>query len=106
VLRAGGRVTTGTDSPLVPFAFTTQLEIQMLVRAGFTPFEALRSATLWPAEAIGVSDDLGSIERGKLADLVIVEGDPLKKIEDTLNVVVTIKNGRAYAINDLLTAPK
>jgi imidazolonepropionase-like amidohydrolase len=106
VLKAGGRVTAGTDSPLVPFAFTTQLEIQLLVRAGFTPFEALRSATLWPAEAIGVSDELGSIERGKLADLVVVEGDPLKKIGDTLNVVVTIKNGRPYSLNELLTAPK
>jgi Tol biopolymer transport system component/imidazolonepropionase-like amidohydrolase len=106
VLRAGGRVTAGTDSPLVPFAFTTQLEIQSLVRAGFTPFEALRSATIWSAEAIGVSDDLGSIERGKLADLVIVEGDPLKRIEDTLNVVVTIKNGRPYSIGKLMTAPK
>ncbi len=106
VLKAGGRVTTGTDSPLVPFAFTTQLEIQMLVRAGFTPFEALRSATLWPAEALGVSDELGSLEAGKLADLVIVDGDPLKRIEDALNVVLTIKNGKAYALDRLLPAPQ
>jgi Tol biopolymer transport system component len=105
VLRAGGRVTAGTDSPIVPYGFSLQLELQMLVRAGFTPAEALRSATLWSAEAVGVGADLGSIERGKLADLVIVEGDPLRKIEDTMNVAVTIKNGRAYAIKDLLTAP-
>ncbi|MEW6212787.1 MAG: amidohydrolase family protein [Acidobacteriota bacterium] len=106
VLKAGGRVTVGTDSPIVPYAFTTQLEIQMLARAGLTPFEALRSATLWPAEALGVGDDLGSIERGKLADMVIVEGDPLQRIEDTLRVVVTIKNGRPYTIDELLAAPK
>jgi Tol biopolymer transport system component/imidazolonepropionase-like amidohydrolase len=105
VLRAGGRVTAGTDSPIVPYGFSLQLELQMLVRAGFTPFEALRSATLWPAEAIGVASDLGSIERGKLADLVIVEGDPLRKNEDTLNVAVTIKNGRPHAIKALLNAP-
>ncbi len=103
-LKAGGRVTAGTDAPIVPYGFSLQLELQMLVRAGFTPAEALRSATLWSAEAVGVGSDLGSIERGKLADVVIVEGDPLRKIEDAMNVAVTIKNGRAYAIKDLLTA--
>ncbi len=106
VLKAGGSVTAGTDAPLMPFGFSLQLELQMLVRAGFTPFEALRSATLWSAEAVGVASDLGSIERGKLADLVIVEGNPLRKIEDAMNVVVTIKNGRPYAIKDLLTGPR
>ena len=106
VMKAGGRVTAGTDSPIVPYGLSLQLEMHMLVRAGFTPAEALRSATFWSAEAVGVGNDLGSIERGKLADLVIVDGDPLRKIEDALNVVVTIKNGKAYAINDLLTAPK
>ena len=106
VMKAGGRVTAGTDSPIVPYGISLQLELHMLVRAGFTPAEALRSATLWSAEAVGVGNDLGSIERGKLADLVIVDGDPLRKIEDALNVVITIKNGKAYTINDLLTAPK
>ncbi len=106
VLKAGGRVTPGTDAPIVPYGFALQLELQMLVRAGFTPFEALRSATLWSAEAVGVAADLGTIERGKLADLVIVEGDPLRKIEDTLKIAVTIKNGRPYTIQDLLIAPR
>lgn len=105
VLKSGGRVTTGTDSPLMPYGLALQLELQILVRSGFTPFEALRSATLWSAEALGVGDDLGSIERGKLADMVIVEGDPLQKIEDALKVAVTIKNGRAYPLKDLLAAP-
>lgn len=103
VFRAGGRVTPGTDSPLVPYGFSLQLELQMLVRAGLTPAEALRAATLWSAEAVGVSADLGTLERGKLADLVIVDGDPLKKIEDTLNVQVTIKNGNPHRISDLLS---
>ncbi|HSE98928.1 MAG TPA: amidohydrolase family protein, partial [Blastocatellia bacterium] len=106
VLRSGGRVTAGTDSPFLPYGYALQLELQILVRAGFTPFEALRSATLWPAEALGVGGDLGSIERGKLADMVIVEGDPLQKIEDALRVAITIKNGRPYRIDDLLRAPK
>jgi Tol biopolymer transport system component len=105
VIKSGGRVTAGTDSPIVPYGFSLQLELQMLVRAGFTPFESLRSATLWSAEAVGVGADLGSLERGKLADLVIIEGDPLRNIEEAMNVAVTIKNGRAYSIKDLLTAP-
>jgi imidazolonepropionase-like amidohydrolase len=106
VLKAGGRVTAGTDSPFLPYGFALQLELQILVRAGLTPFEALRSATLWPAEALGVAQDLGSIERGKLADMVIIDGDPLSKIEDTLKVTTTIKNGRPYLIKDLLAAPR
>ncbi|MGH9801702.1 MAG: amidohydrolase family protein, partial [Blastocatellia bacterium] len=105
VMKAGGRVTAGTDSPLVPYGLALQLELHMLVRAGFTPAEALRSATLWSAEAVGVGNDLGSIERGKLADLVIVDGDPLRKIEDALNVFITIKNGKTYSIGELLTTP-
>jgi Tol biopolymer transport system component/imidazolonepropionase-like amidohydrolase len=106
VLKASGRVTAGTDAPIVPYGFALQLELQMLARAGFTPAEAIRSATLWSAEAVGVGNDLGSLERGKLADLVIVEGDPLQNIADTLNVAVTIKNGRAYALKDLLATPR
>jgi imidazolonepropionase-like amidohydrolase len=106
VLKAGGRVTAGTDSPIIPYGFSLQLELQMLVRAGFTPAEALRSATLGSAEAVGVGNDLGSLERGKLADLVIVTGDPLQNIADTMHVAVTIKNGRAYPIQDLLTTPR
>lgn len=106
VLKAGGRVTAGTDSPIIPYGFSLQLELQMFVRAGFTPAEAIRSATMWAAEAVGVGKDLGSLERGKLADLVIVEGDPLQNIADTMKVAITIKNGKAYPIQSLLTTPK
>jgi Tol biopolymer transport system component/imidazolonepropionase-like amidohydrolase len=106
VLKAGGRVTPGTDAPIVPYGFALQLELQMLVRAGFTPFEALRAATFWSAEAVGVAADLGTIEPGKLADLLIVEGDPLQRIADTMKVTMTIKNGRPYAIANLLMAPR
>ncbi|HEX4947116.1 MAG TPA: LpqB family beta-propeller domain-containing protein [Blastocatellia bacterium] len=106
ILKAGGRVTAGTDAPIIPYGFSLQLEMQMFVRAGFTPAEAIRSATLWSAEAVGVGKDLGSVESGKLADLVIVEGDPLQNIADTLSVAITIKNGRAYTIQSLLTQPR
>lgn len=77
-------------------------ELQCWVDGGVTPFETLRSATLWSAEAIGVSKDLGTLEAGKLADLVIVDGDPLAKIKDAWNVQLVMKNGILYDIETLL----
>lgn len=76
--------------------------MQSFVAAGLTPFEALRSATLWSAEAVGVGNDLGSIEVGKLADFVIVNGDPLANIKDAWNVETVFKNGVRYDIDELL----
>jgi Tol biopolymer transport system component/cytosine/adenosine deaminase-related metal-dependent hydrolase len=106
IVAAGGRVTAGTDSPFVPYGFGLQVEIQLLVASGLEPWQALRSATLWAAEAVGVGELLGSIEAGKLADLVIVDGDPLSSVEDTLSVVTTIKGGRPYPIEELLAAER
>lgn len=80
-------------------------ELQVFVDAGLTPYQALRSATLWAAETVGVSSDLGSIEPGKLADLVIVNGDPLTNIRDALNVEQVIRNGEVLPIDRLLTRP-
>lgn len=102
---AGAHVTTGTDSPFVPYAMSLHTELQTFVDAGLTPFEALRSATLWAAEAVGVSKDLGSLEPGKLADLVIVTGDPLTTIRDAWNVVSVVKNGEVHTLDDLLKKP-
>ena len=80
-------------------------ELQVFVDAGLTPYQALRSATIWAAETIGVSKDLGSVEPGKLADLVIVNGDPLTNIRDVLNVEQVIRNGQVFSIEQLLTKP-
>ncbi|GAA4401650.1 amidohydrolase family protein [Nibrella viscosa] len=105
LVAAGARVTTGTDSPFVPYGMSLHTELQSFVDAGLTPYEALRSATLWAAEAVGVSKDLGSLEPGKLADLVIVTGDPLTTITDAWNVVKVVKNGEVYDIDTLLRKP-
>lgn len=102
---AGAHVTTGTDSPFVPYGLSLHTELQVFVDAGLTPYQALRSATIWAAETVGVSKDLGSIEPGKLADLVIVNGDPLTNIKDALNVEQVIKNGVVFPIDQLLTRP-
>jgi imidazolonepropionase-like amidohydrolase len=58
-------------------------------------------ATLDAARVLGAGDDLGSIRAGKLADLVIVDGDPLANISEAANVTVTIINGRPYPIDEL-----
>ncbi|AUD00686.1 DPP IV N-terminal domain-containing protein [Spirosoma pollinicola] len=102
---AGAHVTTGTDSPFVPYGMSLHTELQVFVDAGLTPYQALRSATLWAAETVGVSNDLGSIEPGKLADMVIVSGDPLTNIRDVLNVEQVIRNGEVISIDKLLTRP-
>lgn len=105
LLASGARVTAGTDSPFVPYAMSLHSELQCWVDGGISPFETLRSATLWSAEAVGVSKDLGTIEKGKLADLVIVDGDPLLKIEDAWNVKHVMKNGILFSLEDLVKQP-
>jgi imidazolonepropionase-like amidohydrolase len=72
------------------------------VLAGMTPFEALKAATVNPAKALNV--DTGTIEAGKLADLVVVEGDPLQDIANAHKVKRVIANGRVYEMNQLLGA--
>lgn len=71
-------------------------EIWMLEQGGFTPWEALRAATIDGARYIGMDRDIGSIEPGKLADLFVVKGDPLRNIRESENVVTTVLNGRVY----------
>ncbi|MEM9676054.1 MAG: DPP IV N-terminal domain-containing protein [Bacteroidota bacterium] len=105
IMRAGGRVTAGTDSPFIPYGTSLHTEMQLFVDGGFTPFQTLQSATIRAAEAVGVADDLGTIEEGKVADLVIVDGDPLANIFDAWNVTMTVKNGIRYEIDELLTSP-
>jgi len=75
----GGRVTVGSDSGYIykVYGFGTIEELELLREAGFHPLEVVRAATLHGAEALGAADRLGSIEPGKLADLVVVEGNPL-----------------------------
>ena len=102
---AGGRIIAGTDSPILPYAVSLHAELHHFVNAGLTPFETLQTATIHAAEAIGVDDDLGSIEAGKLADIVIVDGNPLDDIHDAMKVRTVIKNGNVYELEDLLRRP-
>ncbi|BBN82308.1 bifunctional TolB-family protein/amidohydrolase [Pseudoalteromonas sp. A25] len=71
-------------------------EIWMFAQGGMTPLEALRAATLDPAKYVGLDKHIGSIEAGKLADLVVIDGDPLSNIRDTDKVSYTMINGRLF----------
>lgn len=79
----GGRVTVGSDSGYIYkiYGFGTIEELELLREAGFHPLEVIRAATLSGAEALGASDRIGSIESGKLADLLVVEGNPLANLK-------------------------
>jgi imidazolonepropionase-like amidohydrolase len=86
----------GTDTP-APYTypgFSLHDELALLVSAGFTPFEALQAATRNPAEYLNLSDKLGTIERGKLADLVLLEANPLDDIGNIKRITAVVVNGR------------
>ncbi|HUE96439.1 MAG TPA: amidohydrolase family protein, partial [Longimicrobiaceae bacterium] len=76
--------------------FGDQRNLELLVEAGFTPVEALRVMTLNGAQVLGVDAELGSIEAGKIADLVVVRGDPAESPADLRNVTIVFKDGVGY----------
>ncbi len=99
---AGATIIAGVDSPLSPYATALHIELQDYVAAGLTPFEAIQTATRNTAILLGAGNDLGTLEAGKLADLVIVDGNPLANIADTLRVRVVVKNGEVFTVEQLL----
>lgn len=107
----GGRVTTGSDSGFIfqLYGFAYIREMELLREAGFHPLEIMMSATMNGAEALGMEDQIGSVEIGKLADFVIVEENPLENlkvlygtgaIKLTENNEVTRVGGVKYTIKD------
>jgi Tol biopolymer transport system component/imidazolonepropionase-like amidohydrolase len=106
VVKGGGRVIAGTDAPINPYGVSLLAELEHYVRGGLSPAEAIRTATAVPAEAMGVGAELGTVAPGKLADLVIVDGNPLAAITDLRRTRYTIKDGVVYALEDLLRASR
>jgi Tol biopolymer transport system component len=102
LLRGGASIMAGTDSPLDSYAISYQLNLRSMAKHGMTPFETLSIATTIPAKAQGVFADLGSVEAGKLADMVFVEGDPSKDIRDLSRVRMVMKNGRLFTVEELM----
>lgn len=101
----GGRILAGTDSPIVPYGLSLLVEIEQLAEAGLGPLKALESATRVAAEALGVGDELGTIEVGKIADLVLLGGNPLEDIGNLRKTEMVIVNGRLVTVEQLLRSP-
>jgi imidazolonepropionase-like amidohydrolase len=98
-LAAGVKVAAGTDAGGHGHP-ANAMEIACLVKAGMTPLQALRAATGWAAECIGRGDDLGTVEAGKLADIVVVDGDPLADVavlQNPAQIALVVKGGEIAA---------
>jgi imidazolonepropionase-like amidohydrolase len=91
-------IVAGTDGGIV------QHELEMYSDMGIPNADALRMATIIPAKQCGKADDLGSIEEGKIANLILVDGDPLKNMTDLRNIFITIKEGKIYSPKDIYAA--
>lgn len=94
VVRAGGRAGLGSHGQQDGIA--AHWELWMLQSGDMTPMEALRIATIYGAESIGYGADLGSIEKGKLADLVVLNSNPLTNIHNSTDIKYVVKNGEIY----------
>jgi imidazolonepropionase-like amidohydrolase len=91
-LAAGVKMALGSD--IRPLKDAALLELGLWVKAGATPWQALQAATRHAAELCGVGDDLGTIEAGKLADLIVVAADPLDDITNLRRLLLVLKAGR------------
>jgi hypothetical protein len=94
-------VVTGTDDLA---GFTLDHELELFVRGGLTPADALRDATIVPARAMKRDGKTGTVAAGKAADLAIVDGDPLANIADAHKVVTTVRGGVVYPSKELFEA--
>ncbi len=102
--RAGIPFLAGTDTSSGVYVFpgfSLHEELQRFVAAGFTPMEALQTATLNPAKFLGMEDRVGTIEKGKLADLVLLDANPLDDIRNTQKIAAVVVNGRYFSRADL-----
>jgi imidazolonepropionase-like amidohydrolase len=92
--QAGVPIVSGTDQT-VP-GFSLDREIELHVQAGFTPMEAIQSATVVAAQAMGMEKESGTIEAGKRADVILVDGNPLENISDIRKVSAVFAAGKMY----------
>jgi len=99
----GVHILAGTDTgAFYAFpGFSLHDELQELVKAGLTPVEALRTATLNAAMFLHKEKDLGTVEKGKIADLVLLDANPIENISNTKKIVAVIVNGRLFQRHDL-----
>ena len=97
-VEAGAKITAGTDAGGFVHGDNAR-EIELMVERGLTPMQAIQTATGWAAECIGLSKEIGTVEKGKQADLLAVAGDPLKSVSvlrDKETIKLVMKGGVAY----------
>ena len=97
---AGVPLLAGTDTPAgvdVTPGISLHLELQRFVAAGLTPLEALQTATINPARFLGKSSDFGSVERGRIADLVILRANPLEDVANTRAIAGVVADGKYWS---------
>ncbi len=94
-IRSGVKIAFGTDAAVYPHGLNAH-EFAVYVRLGMTPVEAIRTATVNAADLLGWSDLVGTIERGKYADMIAVDGDPAKDVTTLQNVKFVMKGGKVY----------
>jgi hypothetical protein len=95
-------VVLGSRANGMPAGIGTQAELRALQAAGLDPAQALRAAGVNAAAVLGVDPRLGRIATGSVADLLLVDGDPLERIADALNVIGVVRNGRFYSVAGLV----
>ena len=101
LIRGGGTVVTGTDSPIVPTAVSTHMNLRGMVQYGATPWEAMSSATRVPGEFLDLP--LGRLAPGYFADLAVLGGDPLTDIRQAANVQQVMANGVLHTPASLMS---
>jgi imidazolonepropionase-like amidohydrolase len=100
---AGVGLLAGTDAPTYGVfpGYGLHEELALLVAAGLSPLQALQAATVNPARFVGMEDQLGSVQTGKLADLVLLDGNPLTDIHNTTRIQAVVQNGKLLSRTDL-----
>jgi len=93
--KAGVKIAFGTDAGVYQHG-QNYLEFVYMNEAGMPPMEAIKAATISAATLLGVEDKLGSIQKNKLADVIAIDGDPLKDMHVMKNVVFVMKDGKVY----------